>query len=98
MNFANPHMLWLLLAIPPALLAFFWWAGRTRQRLLTQFILLVGDRRLRRWLHRHLRRLLWRRRSAAAHRNPCRRKEHRPNDLRFGSPEHPVNWMPVTRR
>ena len=38
MNFANPHMLWLLLAIPPALLAFFWWAGRARQRLLTQFI------------------------------------------------------------
>ena len=38
MTFANPPMLWLLLAIPPALLAFFWWAGRTRQRLLTQFI------------------------------------------------------------
>ena len=38
MNCANPHMLWLLLVIPPALLAFFWWAGRTRQRLLTQFI------------------------------------------------------------
>ena len=38
MTFANPHMLWLLLVIPPALLAFFWWAGRTRQRLLTQFI------------------------------------------------------------
>ncbi|MGD0263045.1 MAG: VWA domain-containing protein [Verrucomicrobiota bacterium] len=38
MTFANPHILWLLLAIPPALLAFFWWAGRTRQRLLTQFI------------------------------------------------------------
>jgi Ca-activated chloride channel family protein len=38
MTFANPHLLWLLLAIPPALLAFFWWAGRTRQRLLTQFI------------------------------------------------------------
>ena len=38
MTFANPHMLWLLLAIPPALLVFFWWAGRTRQRLLTQFI------------------------------------------------------------
>jgi Ca-activated chloride channel family protein len=37
-NCANPHMLWLLLVIPPALLAFFWWAGRTRQRLLTQFI------------------------------------------------------------
>jgi Ca-activated chloride channel homolog len=38
MIFANPHMLWLLLVIPPALLAFFWWAGRARQRLLTQFI------------------------------------------------------------
>jgi Ca-activated chloride channel family protein len=38
MNFANPHMLWLLLVIPPGLLAFFWWAGRTRQRLLTRFI------------------------------------------------------------
>jgi len=38
MTFANPHMLWLLLAIPPALLAFFWWSERTRQRLLTQFI------------------------------------------------------------
>jgi Ca-activated chloride channel homolog len=37
-NFANPHMLWLLLAIPPALLAFFWWSARARQRLLTQFI------------------------------------------------------------
>jgi Ca-activated chloride channel family protein len=38
MSFANPNILWLLLALPPALLAFFWWAGRTRQRLLTQFI------------------------------------------------------------
>jgi Ca-activated chloride channel homolog len=38
MNFATPHMLWLLLVIPPALLAFFWWSARTRQRLLTQFI------------------------------------------------------------
>ena len=38
MIFANPHMLWLLLVIPPALLAFLWWAARTRQRLLTQFI------------------------------------------------------------
>jgi len=38
MNFANPHMLWLLLAIPPALVAFFWWSARARQRLLTQFI------------------------------------------------------------
>lgn len=38
MTFANPNMLWLLLVVPPALLGFFWWAGRTRQRLLTQFI------------------------------------------------------------
>ena len=38
MTFANPQLLWLLLAIPPALLAFFWWSSRTRQRLLTQFI------------------------------------------------------------
>ena len=38
MSFASPHILWLLLVIPPALLAFFWWSGRTRQRLLTQFI------------------------------------------------------------
>jgi Ca-activated chloride channel family protein len=38
MTFANPKMLWLLLAIPPALVAFFWWSARARQRLLTQFI------------------------------------------------------------
>jgi Ca-activated chloride channel homolog len=38
MQFASPHMLWLLLVIPPALLAFFWWAWRKRQRLLAQFI------------------------------------------------------------
>ena len=38
MIFGNPHMLWLLLVIPPALVAFFWWSSRTRQRLLTQFI------------------------------------------------------------
>ncbi|HOC54771.1 MAG TPA: VWA domain-containing protein [Verrucomicrobiota bacterium] len=38
MTFANPHALWLLLALPPVLLAFFWWAGRKRQQLLTQFI------------------------------------------------------------
>ena len=38
MTFANPHLLWLLLVIPTALLAFFWWSGRARQRLLTQFI------------------------------------------------------------
>jgi Ca-activated chloride channel homolog len=38
MTFANPKMLWLLLVLPPALLAFFWWSGRVRQNLLTQFI------------------------------------------------------------
>ncbi len=38
MQFAAPHWLWLLLVIPPALGLFFWWASRTRQRLLTQFI------------------------------------------------------------
>ena len=38
MNFANPNVLWLLLVIPPAMVAFFWWAGRARQRLAAQFI------------------------------------------------------------
>jgi Ca-activated chloride channel family protein len=31
-------MLWLLPVVPPALLAFFWWAERKRQQLVTQFI------------------------------------------------------------
>ncbi len=38
MQFANPHLLWLLLVLPPALTLFFWWAARARQRLLAQFI------------------------------------------------------------
>jgi Ca-activated chloride channel homolog len=38
MQFARPQILWLLLVIPPALALFVWWAARTRQRLLTQFI------------------------------------------------------------
>jgi Ca-activated chloride channel family protein len=38
MQFANPHLLWLLLVLPPALALFFWWAARARQRLLAQFI------------------------------------------------------------
>ena len=38
MNFASAYILWLLLVLPPALLAFFWWAWRKRQRLLAQFI------------------------------------------------------------
>jgi len=38
MIFADPYYLWLLLAIPPAMLVFFWWARRERQKLMTQFI------------------------------------------------------------
>jgi len=38
MNFAYPHILGLLLVLPPALVVFFWWAWRERQRLMTQFI------------------------------------------------------------
>ena len=38
MSFAHPHFLWLLLVITPALIVFFWWAMRERQRLMTQFI------------------------------------------------------------
>jgi len=38
MNFANAKILWLLLVIPPALIGFFWWAARARERLMTQFI------------------------------------------------------------
>jgi Ca-activated chloride channel homolog len=38
MNFAFPQLLWLLLVIPPALFAFFWWSWRRRQALMAQFI------------------------------------------------------------
>ena len=38
MLFAKPQLLWLLLVIPPALLAFLWWSGRKRQELMTRFI------------------------------------------------------------
>jgi Ca-activated chloride channel homolog len=38
MRFENPNLLWLLLVLLPALLAFFWWAMRSRQKLLVQFI------------------------------------------------------------
>lgn len=38
MRFANPHLLWFLLVIPPAMFAFFWWSWRLRQSLMTQFI------------------------------------------------------------
>jgi Ca-activated chloride channel family protein len=38
MSFAYRHVLWSLLVIVPALILFFWWAWRERQRLMTQFI------------------------------------------------------------
>jgi len=38
MQFANPHVLWLLLVFPPAMFVFFWWSWRKRQQLMTQFI------------------------------------------------------------
>lgn len=38
MSFANPHLLWLLLVIPPGLLVFFIWSARTRRNLMKQFI------------------------------------------------------------
>lgn len=38
MNFAHPNILWLLLVLPAALIVFFWWAWRERQRAMTQFI------------------------------------------------------------
>jgi Ca-activated chloride channel family protein len=38
MRFAVPYYLWLLVAIPPAMIAFFWWSGQARQKLMTQFI------------------------------------------------------------
>ena len=37
MNFAAPQMFWLLLIVP-ALLVFFWWSWRVRQKLMAQFI------------------------------------------------------------
>jgi Ca-activated chloride channel family protein len=38
MRFEHSQLLWLLLVIPPVLIAFFWWALRVRQKLLAQFI------------------------------------------------------------
>jgi Ca-activated chloride channel family protein len=38
MHFASPQILWLLLVLPPALVAFFWWSWRKRQALMTRFI------------------------------------------------------------
>jgi Ca-activated chloride channel family protein len=38
MRFEHSQILWLLLVIPPVLAGFFWWAMRSRQKLLVQFI------------------------------------------------------------
>ena len=38
MRFEYLQILWLLLVLPPALALFFWWSGRVRQKLLTQFV------------------------------------------------------------
>jgi len=38
MSFAQPQFLWLLLVLLPAMVLFFWWTARERQRLMQQFI------------------------------------------------------------
>jgi len=38
MTFASGEILWLLLVIPPVMVAFFFWSWRVRQRLMAQFI------------------------------------------------------------
>jgi Ca-activated chloride channel family protein len=38
MRFEHPHLLWLLLVVPPALALLFWWCERARRKLLTQFV------------------------------------------------------------
>jgi len=38
MRFEHPQLLWLLLVIPSALAAFFWWSERVKKKLLTQFV------------------------------------------------------------
>ena len=38
MRFAYPHLLWLLLVLPPALTVFFLSSQRKRQALMKQFI------------------------------------------------------------
>jgi Ca-activated chloride channel family protein len=38
MQFEHPHLLWFLLLVAPALVAFFWWAARARRNLIEQFI------------------------------------------------------------
>jgi Ca-activated chloride channel family protein len=38
MRFEHPHILWLLLVIPPAMILFFLFANRQKQKLLAQFV------------------------------------------------------------
>src|SRR5258708_26047694 len=38
MPFAHPHLLWLLAALLPAMIAFFFWSGRKQRSLMAQFI------------------------------------------------------------
>lgn len=38
MRFANPEILWLMLAVIPLLTAFFWWSWKTRRRLIALFV------------------------------------------------------------
>src|SRR5256885_3830441 len=38
MHFEHPYLLWLLLPAVPATIAFFWWAWRTKRRLISQFV------------------------------------------------------------
>jgi Ca-activated chloride channel homolog len=38
MSFANPPMLWIMLATLPLLVAFLWWSWRRRQQLIRQFV------------------------------------------------------------
>src|SRR5262245_35926197 len=38
MQFEHPHYLWSLLVAVPALVTFFWWAAREKQRVLEKFV------------------------------------------------------------
>lgn len=38
MRFASPNLLWLLVVIPPALVAFLWWSAKRNRALLSQFV------------------------------------------------------------
>ncbi len=38
MRFEHPHLLWTLLVVVPAMLAFLWWAAREKRRVLESFI------------------------------------------------------------